>query len=290
MHVSEMVELSGLTAVHGSAFIRQHGAIPEESVREYWSSSKCRLDRWARALRSYCDGVDGADDNARPQLWREVRPVLEEILASEILTRVWTAAACGYDRARGGSDIEPVVWSVYLGHLEARNRALNLIVYGRGFSLNEAVALNRLRRRSERWTDLLLGHLQGECKVGELAFDAERVVEFADDLQHDRAVLQYDQCARLTVASLRSAFARQLHSSSPSADLNRQIASSVLACFHAELFDATGLFRSLWLARLQATASDTQGMIDELFALEEGTAADSTRRSAPGSDSHSSRF
>ena len=54
----------------------------------------------------------------------------------------------------------------------------------------------------------------------------------------------------LLLASLRKAFQRELGPVSPNADLNAGIAAGVLACFPTELFDTTGLFRSLWLMRM----------------------------------------
>ena len=53
---------------------------------------------------------------------------------------------------------------------------------------------------------------------------------------------------------------------SPNADLNARIATAILSCFPAELFDSTGQFRSLWLLRLFNATSDAQGMIAELLA------------------------
>jgi hypothetical protein len=70
------------------------------------------------------------------------------------------------------------------------------------------------------------------------------------------------------LASLRAAFRQGPSSSSPNADLNAQIASAILSCFPPELFDATGLFRSLWLSRLTSTTCDAQGMIEDLLALD----------------------
>jgi hypothetical protein len=55
---------------------------------------------------------------------------------------------------------------------------------------------------------------------------------------------------------------------SPNADLNRRIASSVIACFREELSGSTTLLESLWVERLCVTASDTQRMIDELLTLD----------------------
>ena len=48
-------------------------------------------------------------------------------------------------------------------------------------------------------------------------------------------------------------------------EANARIAASILASFPGELADSTGMFGSLWLARLSAVASDAQGMIDELL-------------------------
>ena len=70
------------------------------------------------------------------------------------------------------------------------------------------------------------------------------------------------------MASLRTAFQRELGAVSPNGDLNAAIASGILACFPSELFDSTGLFRSLWLMRITSAAEDAQVMIEELLAPE----------------------
>ena len=46
---------------------------------------------------------------------------------------------------------EGLARSVLVGQSEARNRALNLLVCGSGFGLEEAVELNRLRRAVRAW-------------------------------------------------------------------------------------------------------------------------------------------
>src|SRR4030095_3674033 len=85
-----------------------------------------------------------------------VRPVLEEILASELLTRIWTATAAAYDQARGDQNLGPVARSILNGHLEARRRLLTILADGRAIELSHAVDLNRFRRCVERWGDMLL--------------------------------------------------------------------------------------------------------------------------------------
>jgi hypothetical protein len=268
MHASELVELAALVATHGRALLFQVPDISKPGIEEYWSASKCRLDRWSRSLKQYSLEIPYATGNERVARWRTVRPVLEEILTGEVLTRTWAAVACTHDRLRGRCEVEPVVRSVHIGHLEARNRALNILVYGQGFALAEAVVLNRIRRGAERWTDLLLAHLYDDFGVDEFTFVPERAKEFSQDLR-DEARAGGSVAWQLVLASLRAAFPRNVSRSSPSSDLNQRIAAGVLRCFNSQLFDATGLAKSLWMVRMETAASDTAGMIEDLLAMEQ---------------------
>ncbi len=268
MHARDLVELGVLVALHGPAFIRGAMPISERGLESYWLASKCRMDRWHRALKTVNIQIQDAPHAQRPLHWQAVRPVLEEILAGELLTRVWTAVATAYDQQRASNCIEPIVRSVLLGHLEARHRTLNLIVHGQGFGLEDAVALNQLRRACERWTDVLLAHLIADYDVGEFAFDCARALDFAADLRAERQQPTGRLSSELLLASLRDNFQKQLSSATPNSDLNQSLAASILSCFRAELFDSTGLCKSLWLVRLDSTANDTERMIAELLDQE----------------------
>lgn len=257
MHARELVELAALISAQGPALAKGSAPIPAGSVEQYWAASKIRLDRWARMLKEFSQEV--ANDQRQAASDR-LATIVEEILMTEILTRVWGAAMAGYDRRRGTSSAEPIARSVMIGHMEARHRTLTILVQGRGLDRDAVARLNDLRRRVERWTDLLLANLLGPDEVGEYAIEPERAREFAEDVHRDGNQPPWT----LVTASLRAAFPRGL-SASPNGDLNERIASSILGCFPADVFEATGLFRSLWLMRLMAVADDTQGMIDELL-------------------------
>lgn len=267
MHASELVELAALVATHGRTLLFQVRDISPPGMQQYWSAAKCRLDRWSRSLKQYSLEMPYAAGNERVARWRTVRPVLEEILTGEVLTRIWAAVVCTHDRLRGRCEFEPVVRSVYIGHLEARNRALNLMVYGQGFQLEDSVVLNRLRRGAERWTDLLLAHLYEDFGVDEFAFVPDRAEEFARDLR-DEARAGGGVAWQLVLASLRAAFHKDVSRASPSSDLNERIAGGVLRCFDSHVFDSTGLLKSLWMVRMEAAASDTEGLIEQLLASE----------------------
>jgi hypothetical protein len=235
-------------------------------------ASKSRLDRWNRALKQLA--VNAACGGAADRLL--VRGVCEEILTGEVLTRVWSAVLSAYDRRRGTGIAEPIARSVLLGHLEARHRVLTLLVSGPGIDAEEAVKLNRLRRRSERWIDLLVGRLAQQFAVSEFAIDPDRARQFAEELRRHGRQEGGRLAWSLIEASLRAAFRQGLLAASPNADLNAAIAASILSCFPAEVFDGTGLFPSAWLIRLTRITSDTQGLIADLLSLDEGTPPDPT--------------
>ncbi len=266
MHARELVELAAIVSAHGPVLIESGQQIPEPSIEQYWTTSKVRLDRWAWRLKTYA--ADAMDARRQRALWPEVRCVIEEILTGEMLTRVWTAVLCAYDKRCGAAEAEPVARSVLIGHMEARHRMLTLLVRLKTIDADEAERLNWLRRQAERWTDLLVGHLVRLHDVSEFAFDPQRAVEFSRDMQYRRRQRGGRQVWPLLLASLRAGFRKTLGEESPNTDLNARIAASILSCFPTDLFDSTGLFRSLWLLRLTNTAEDTQCKIDDLLGRE----------------------
>ncbi|MEO8498691.1 MAG: hypothetical protein ABI614_26820 [Planctomycetota bacterium] len=271
MHARELVEFAALVASNSPAIIGHAARLSDSGLEQYWSASRCLHERWARSLKSFSYDLKTAEAMVVAAQWAGIRDVLEEILTTEVLTRVWAAVCCGFEQRRGLDEAGPLVRNVLASHLEARNRALNLMVYGHGLRVEEAVILNRMRRRNERWTDVLLGYLPESAEVAEFAFSAARVKEFAADA---KASIHPETAWSLLLASLRIAYQRHMSPTSPNEDLNRGVAAGILACLPGELFESTGTMKSLWLLRMQHAANDTQGMIEQLIALEDSPADD----------------
>jgi hypothetical protein len=252
MHAHELVELAAVVSAQGPVLIGGNGQLSSASLQDYWTASKCRLDRWNRSLKG--------------TPWPRLRGVLEEILTGEVLTRVWTAVVCVYDRKHGLGTAEPVVRNVLLDHLEVRRRVLRLLVERSTLDAGATVPLDRLRRRTERWTDLLVGYLLGIEDVSEFAIDPDRAGDFADDLRYRGDLPHGCRAWPLLLQSLRSAFYTGLCPTSPNPALNRRIAGAILSCFQPELLDSTGVFHALWLMRLTNAADDAEGLLAELLS------------------------
>lgn len=258
MQARDLVELAALAALHGPLLIGSETPLPQDGLERYWSASKSRLERWGRAIKAARDFPGSPSSQQR----RQNCALLEEVLTGEVLARVWTAVLVAHDRTTG-ADTGAVARSVLDGQLEARNRALTILVRGSVVGAQHAIYLNRLRRRAESWSDLLVGNLDTREDVAEFGSDVERTRQFS---------LDYQSTERhgwpLLLASLRASFST-LELPSPNADLNSEIGASVLTFFQPDLFDSTGLLRSLWMSRLQQTTDETQGLLDALFADDE---------------------
>jgi hypothetical protein len=271
MHARELVELAAILASDGPTIIEHTPHLSGSGLEQYWSASRCRQDRWVRSLKSFSDRQQYLSPKNIAAQWKTIANVLDEVLTSEVLTRIWGAVCCSFERQRGLDEASPVVRNILAGHLEVRNRALNLMVYGHGLRVEEAVNLNRMRRRNERWNDMLLGYLPETDELNDFAFSPARVRQFSSDTR----LSGHRETARtLLLASLRIAYQRHTCSPSPNEDLNREVASGILACLPGDLFESTGTIKSLWLLRMQHAASDTQGMIDELMALDDASTSD----------------
>lgn len=267
MHSRELVELAALVAVHSPLLVNGRGRLSNVATEQYWTAARCRNDRWLRLLRQLANASHQSPLPATLSYAR-VRPVLEEILASEPLARIWTATASAYDRARGDADLEPIARNILAGQLDARCRLLQLLAENRVIDLPSGVALNQLRRRLERWTDLLLAHLSPLIDTAEFAFEPGRARDFADDLEHEDATADRHFTLQLMLSSLRASLNGVFADRSPNADLNYRISTAMLAYLGEQPAATTGLVRSAWLDRITRTAGDAEGMIDELLRLE----------------------
>ncbi|MBI1248443.1 hypothetical protein GC197_11475 [bacterium] len=269
MHARDHVQLAAYLAIHAPSFLRGHVTYSPSALEQYWTASKCRLDRWGIRLKTHSQLIETGNANDLPRFWNATRPVIEEILVSDILTRVWISICVAHDRIQMKSVAEPVARSVFLGHMEARNRALNLLLHGRGLEATMMVPLNRLRRRCERWTDMLLGHIAAHTDVNSFGYDQERVSEFGSDIRQDRSASTREASWTLMLESAIEAFSTQLVNEPANADMNRDIASAVMSSFGPDWFEHNSLINPLWESRIMHLADDAEQLVEQLLTTAE---------------------
>ena len=266
MRARETIELAALVVTHGRPLVANRSPLSASGLNEYWLASKCRADRWVRSLRR---SQRDLESRPREAVWPRTWSVLSEIMAADVLTRVWTAVVVASDRGRGSDEGETVVRNILAGQAEARNRGLRLILQASregqaSHPILSAEALENYRRRTERWTDLLVAYLVVEHDVSEFACQPDRARDFAEDIGREERN-SGRRGWELTIRSLHNAFASLPDPPVPNTDLNARIADSILSCFGTEMFDSIGVLQSLWMARLEHRADDATGMIEQLL-------------------------
>lgn len=262
VHARDLVELAAQVAIHGQALARNTERISSSGLQAYWKASKSRLDRWGHVLRKYDRESAELGERWSRNQWPAIAPVMEEVLTGEILSRVWCAVLKAHDEHRGQTEAEPMGRTIYVGHTEIHNRVLRLLATTPVDWENEARQLDLLRRRCERWTDLLISYLAPCCDVSDLAPSPSRMRDFANATLQSGAIAHSQT---LALGSLRTSFQTGLSIISPNANLNAQIAMGVISCFPPDALDSTLFGQSLWLARVESTATDAQSMLDELL-------------------------
>jgi hypothetical protein len=274
MQASDLVELAALISAEAPSLLRRAARFSLSGADAYWTSSKCRLDRWLRQLKLGC-----SPRNARPADGQMVRPAsfatCLEVFTSEVLTRVWAAAAAAEDQRTDRGEFAPIAHSVLFGHQEVRLRVLNVMTAElegpASRRQRQAQRLDRVRRASERWTDLLLAPLADLCDLEAIAHDPARVRDFAADRIDERDAPTAKRARTILNLSLRSTFRRFSAWPSRNADLNSQIAAAILTCLNFDSLDpAGGLLEGptySWLlhARLSSATSDAERLVEDLL-------------------------
>ncbi len=282
MHACDLVEVAIRVVEHAREIVESPMS-RQPDMEAYWSNATCRFSRWGTAFREIAaqdhtaaeDVAQGKDQIEFEEITPEAerartagRALLEEIFISEPLTRVWAACLVARDRYHDTDNCESIVRTIAEKHAEFSHRALNLIADQGTLDWKSAVQLNRLRRRSERWGDVLIARLndlaqdQENLNVNEFAFDESRAADFATDFGENSNPKAHQTAWNLAVTSLRSGVS-SARPASPNADLNFQIAWNVVSAFDADTFEATGPFRSLWLHRLDNHTDQAQELVDE---------------------------
>ena len=273
-----MAEIGGWLSICSEVFTQGGKPANATQAMRYWAASKCRLQRWQAALKVFENDFENPCDMHDP--WHAIEVVIQEILISEVLTRVWTVVLIQHDRHINHNEMQSIGQSVFIGHLETRNRAMRLMIKNRGSNQSAYDRLEALRRRMERWVDLLLSRVSDLELAIQFGFDEHRVRDFAAD-RHMENHQRRDQVQKLLLASLSSSLKQGIKQWTANPDLNREIAAGVLACFPADRFDSHGIPKSIMLMQMEQVQADTQSMVQELIDEEDQTPSELPNQPGP---------
>lgn len=154
----------------------------------------------------------------------EALRLFEEILIAEIQCRVFTCLleqTAGRETTKAAASVTRSVW---LGHQEVRCQVLAWIADGVGVGMPLADEVNRIRRRCERWSDLLLAKMGGDL-AKMFAVDTGRFAQFSQ--MEDETVDVVVELEPMVRGSLEQMLGSESEERAAFPDLNQQVYEAI---------------------------------------------------------------
>ena len=265
MHANQLSDLAAWIAIHSSMFVYGESENTALDAKEYWVKSKCRISRWNAALKIFDSDFRSSESKHDP--WPAFEIVAQEIVTSEMLTRIMSAAFVIYDHYANSNELKGIAHSLVVSHMETRNRSMRMLLFARASNEKAFDRCNRLRVQIERWTDLFLSRLEKSETAAGFAFDAKRLADFATERNvYNEEEFRKNQ--QILVSSMRNNLEGITSKYAATPALNEQIAAGALGCFANDRFDSYGLPKSAQLLWLEKSHSDAQHLVDSLDDFE----------------------
>lgn len=242
MHALQHAQVALHFTALGRALVAKSILPTNDSAHAYWLAQRFRCDLWHRTISDHRSRIERCGTSRRLEAWYQIQPVLEEILATEPLVRVVAYSARLLEASGNDSDWGALAHSALVNQLEARQRCLNLIVFGHGLPVEQAVKLNRIRRLLELVTDQMLGLMPQLADLSHYGFDEVQIKSLQSRIAtcsvRSRFPLFYRQMLSAHI-SLR--LRAELDTRTAHAELNRELLSAAMGMFPSVSFDSLGL-------------------------------------------------
>jgi hypothetical protein len=185
----------------------------------------------------------------RSAIWTKAEGMLVDIMAGSLLARVWGAILTANGRARHDFSTERIAREIMADQEQVHQRVLKLMIEGPHLTLERVVRLDRIRRKIERWSDLLAGHLVCRYGLADFAFDADRALDFGEEQLRELAGTRAEQLWELYLVCLRSTFpAIELPAGADGAG-RQELIGAILRSLPARIFLDDGPLSSVRLQR-----------------------------------------
>ena len=243
MHASRLVELAAISARNHVPLLQQEIELASRNAEQFWVFSRSRVIEWSRRLKACQELRNLSGDFEAERFWLTARPLVEEVFLAEVCTRVWCATLSIFDDQRAPGEFDPISRSVHIASLEARRRALRLLLFARGLNGIETGETNRLRRDCELWTDLLLARVGSQPIARLFCFERARFCNLARQHRSQRSAIQQTDRFEADLFEVRFGLTSRQFGPSVCDELNGEIAAVILGSQPLHAFDGVGIPR-----------------------------------------------
>lgn len=258
MKLSQLIEFAAIVSADSPNLIEADFPLSDESLEHYGHWSQVRVGDWRSTLDDLPREIAAAPAELRADIWKCAEPVLVDALAGGLVARVWGSVLTACDRTRRARSAEKLARQVLAEQLEVQQRVLRLMVDGPYLTLERVVGLDRTRRRIERWTDLLAGHVIRKYGLADFAFEIDRALDFGEE-QLRNTGSRWESIWNLYSVCLRSNFPDVSLPDGFQAECRDEVFRAILRCLPGALFIDDGRLKSVRLQRLLNASTLPEG-------------------------------
>ncbi len=267
MHAKQLAALAGWVASQANSIV-QSNSINLTTQTEYWLNSRCRFQRWHSALKVFHSDLSEPQPLHDP--WPAIKVVVQEVVCAELLTRIWATVLCLQDQVSGDNKFTGIANGTFVGHVEVRNRAMQLLLRSPSEQQNVVAELHSLCNRMERWTDLWLSMIEPVDLAAKFAFDSSRVNDFKLDQANSRLSdaangVSKDDEAGLMLASFTSSLNLESLQHPANPDLNQSIGADIIHSVPDDRYSSKTLPHDTWRLKLEQSYQDAEALVSELL-------------------------
>jgi len=249
LKLNELIEIAGIVSAHSPNLIEGRGPLPNDALQQYQHWSKKRSSTWLDELEALpCRLVAAAVDD-RHVIWNTTEGVLVDIMVGSLLARVWGSILTASGRARHNFSAERMARDAMADQDQVHQQVLKLLIEGPYLTLERAVRLDRTRRKIERWSDVLAGHLVSRYGLADFAFDPDRALDFGEEQLREQAGTRAEQLWDLYLVCLRSAFPDIELPNNADATARQELIGAILRTLPASIFLEDGPLSSVRVQR-----------------------------------------
>lgn len=221
-----LADLALATASHSARFLELAPEQIEELLIELLREGRRLYDDWLARLPAEATSM-GLLAAPRSLLIEDFVTIVNEAIVADVLLRVFCTTLVCVDRYRGVRQSEPVLAHLHLRNLQVRRRWLEVLLDHPHAEKPTLTRLNDLRRKAERWCDLLIGPAACRFDVTMYGHSRERVAEYGASQLSLTEPQVGDVSALLTLAGFRLAFLKQVPESEVTSEPLRAIGCQI---------------------------------------------------------------
>ena len=204
----------------------------QSTLREFWQSIRKLQRSWTESLDELL--LTSGADLAHLEL------LASQVFTTEMAARVWSTILAGIDHQTGREDLTRIARNAVNGLLQVRNLIASKMLSLPSQDMSKVAELDRLRRRCDRWTDLLIGNIIGRDGIVEFAFSPERALDFAQETEDFAPCSGPNPVEHLVTAGLRLGLLGQLPNVELKQPAFQEMIQSILGSIPQQAFHQDG--------------------------------------------------